>query len=148
MKKILFILIFFMSSCGYQSIYLNKNVKNFEFSKISSGGEDNINKNIISSLSLKENEFDDTLNEISLDTYFKIEETSKDSRGRSKSFRSNISVFVTISKNNKVIKSKNFKEEFTYNNKSNKFDLVEYQDVVKNNLVNKIIEDIVLYINL
>lgn len=137
-----------MSSCGYQSIYLNKNVKNFEFSKISSSGEDNINKNIISSLSLKENEFDDTLNEISLDTYFKIEETSKDSRGRSKSFRSNISVFVTISKNNKVIKSKNFKEEFTYNNKSNKFDLVEYQDVVKNNLVNKIIEDIVLYLNL
>ena len=52
-----------MSSCGYQSIYQNKNVKNFEFSKISSGGEDNINKNIISSLSLKENEFDDTLNE-------------------------------------------------------------------------------------
>ena len=29
----------------------------------------------------------------------------------------------------------NFFEDFTYNNKENKFELVEYQDSVKNNII-------------
>ena len=42
----------------------------------------------------------------------------------------------------------NFIKEFSYNIKDNKFELVRYQDEIKNNLINKIIEDIILYMNI
>ena len=38
MKKFLIVL-FFISSCGYQSIYLNKSLKNYEFQNISFEGD-------------------------------------------------------------------------------------------------------------
>ena len=38
--------------------------------------------------------------------------------------------------NNEKLKAKNFNREFTYNNKDNKFDLVEYQKSVKDDLIN------------
>ena len=41
-----------------------------------------------------------------------------------------------------------FIEQFSYNNKDNKFELLQYQEEVKNNLINKIIEQAILYINL
>ena len=47
-----------------------------------------------------------------------------------------------------VIQNKNFSKEFNYNNKQNKFELVEYQNSVKNDLVDKIVGDIIIYLNL
>ena len=44
MKKTFFILLLFISSCGYQPIYLNKTLKNFEFKKIIFDGDNYINK--------------------------------------------------------------------------------------------------------
>jgi len=61
MKKIFFILLF-LSSCGYQPIYINKNLENFEFQEINLVGEKDINNKIINSLDLKENKINDNLN--------------------------------------------------------------------------------------
>ena len=49
--------------------------------------------------------------------------------------------------NNTKIKGKNFNREFTYNNKDNKFDLVEYQKSVKDDLINAAINDIIIFLN-
>ena len=125
MKKILIICILFVSSCGYQPIYLNKNLKNYEFQKIIVKGEKNINRQIINFLGLKENTLDNNLNELLLKTDFNIEETSKDSKGKIKSFRSKITIDLTISNNKNIIESKKFLEEFSYNNKNNKFELLQ-----------------------
>ena len=148
MKKILIICLFFFSSCSYQPIYLNKNLKNFEFQKIIIEGEKDINKQIINSIGLKENSFDDTLNELLLKTDFNIEETSKNSKGQVKSFRSRIMIDLTISNNKNIIENTKFLEEFSYNNKDNKFELIQYQSEVKDILVNKIIEELILFLNL
>ena len=43
MKKFLVVIIFLISSCGYQPIYINNNLKNFEFSKIVTEGEKDVN---------------------------------------------------------------------------------------------------------
>ena len=40
-----------------------------------------------------------------------------------------------------------FTESFAYNNKSNKFDLKKYERNIQNNLTNKIIENITLYLS-
>lgn len=148
MKKFLFLFIFFLISCGYQPIYLNKSLKNTEFNKIISEGENNINKKIIGSLSFTENNFDNNLNDLIIKSSFKIEETSKNSRGQVESYRSQVILNLIIKNKNQIITNKDFVKEFSYNTKDNKFDLVQYQNEIKNNLINEIIEDIILYMNI
>ena len=148
MKKTFLILLFFITSCGYQPIYLNKNIKNFQFSKINFEGEKNINRKIINSLPFKESATDKSLNELVLKSSYNIEETSKNSKGQVKSYRSTINVNLLIVKDKKILRKKNFLKDFTYSSSSNKFDLVEYQDEIKNNIVDKIIEEIILYMSL
>ena len=148
MKKFLFLFIFFLISCGYQPIYLNKSLKNTEFNKIISEGENNINKKIIGSLSFTENNFDNNLNDLIIKSSFKIEETSKNSRGQVESYRSQVILNLIIKNKSQIITNKDFVKEFSYNTKDNKFDLVQYQNEIKNNLINEIIEDIILYMNI
>ena len=148
MKKFLFTFIFFISSCGYQPIYINNNLKNFEFSKIITEGESDINRKIIKSVLFKENRTNALLNQLLLKSSFKVEETSKNKKGQVNSYRSSIIINLSINKDSKVIKNKSFLEEFTYNNKENKFELVEYQAGIKEDLINQVIEEIILYLNL
>lgn len=148
MKKTTLILLLFITSCGYQPIYLNKSLENFEFFKITLKGEKDINRKIVSFLSLKENKSDKLLNELLLKTSFKIEETSKNSKGQVISYRSSINVNLSIIKDEKIIKSKNFMKDFSYSNPSNRFKLVEYQNEIKNNMLTKIIEEINLFMSL
>ena len=77
-----------------------------------------------------------------------MEETSKNSKGQTESFRTIIMLTLEIKENNTIIKSKNFNENFSYNNMDNKYNLSIYQNEVENNLVNKIIEELILYLNL
>ncbi len=148
MKKYLFIIILFITGCGYQSIYSNNKSQNFEFYKVTTEGESYINRKIINSISLKEDNTNPVLNEFLLVSSFKVDETSKDKKGQIKSYRSKIVVNLTIRNNKDIIKYKTFSEEFTYNNKDNKFELIEYQENIKEDLINKIIEDTILFLNM
>tara|TARA_B100000029_G_scaffold408396_1_gene409641 strand:+ start:1507 stop:1956 length:450 start_codon:yes stop_codon:yes gene_type:complete len=148
MKKFLIIFAFILTSCGYQPIYINKSLNNVEFSKITISGDSDINKKIINSLSFKENEFNDTLNNLLIESSFQIRETSKNSKGQVQTYRSIITVNLIINNKKETILNKTFLKDFSYANKDNKFELVQYQNDVKNNLINKIIEDIILFINL
>ena len=103
---------------------------------------------IINSLSFKESQYDLSLNSLELNSSFKITETSKNSKGQVESYRSKIIVNLIIKNREDIITDKVFEEQFDYNNKDNKFELVRYQNEVKNNLINKIVEDIFLHINL
>tara|TARA_B110000003_G_scaffold165180_1_gene165164 strand:+ start:159 stop:605 length:447 start_codon:yes stop_codon:yes gene_type:complete len=148
MKKFLLIFIFLLSQCGYQPIYLNKNINNIEFYKITHKGDAKINRKILRSLSFKENKVKDTLNSLLINSSFEIIETSKNSKGQVESYKSKIVLNLIISNKSETISSKNFMKEFSYNVKENKFELVQYQDEVKDNLINKIIEDIILYMSI
>ena len=106
MKKIVLILVLFISSCGYQPIYINKNLKNLEFSKITLEGDKDVNRKIIGSISPKENTSDKSLNELLLKSSFKIEEILKNSKGQVESYRSSINVSWLIIKDKKIIKKK------------------------------------------
>ena len=77
-----------------------------------------------------------------------IEETSKDAKGQPATYRTNITITVEIKEQNKLIKSKSFNEDFSYNNIENKFDLSVYQKDVEDNLIKKITDDIIIFINL
>tara|TARA_Y100000996_G_C22025600_1_gene438694 strand:+ start:37 stop:483 length:447 start_codon:yes stop_codon:yes gene_type:complete len=148
MKKLLLIFIFLLSECGFQPIYINKSLDNVEFFKITLEGDADINRKIVESLSFKENELQNTLNSLLIKSSYIISETSKNSKGQVESYKSQIILSLIIKDNNKVIESKNFSKEFSYNTKDKKFELVRYQNEVKENLIFKIIEDIILYMNI
>lgn len=148
MKKILLIIILLTSACGYNPIYLNKNLDNFKFLTVTLNGDKEINRKIVSALSIKEDKSNLNNENLILDSSFKIEETSKNSKGQVTSYRSTITVKFTIKENNEIKNNKEFRDSFAYGNRENKFDLVTYQDEVKNNLTNKIIEEIIFYMNL
>ena len=148
MKKLLLITFFLISSCGYQPIYINNNLKNFEFYKISTQGEIEVNRQILNSLMLKENTKNKNLNELFLSSYFNVEEISKNSKGQTETYRSSLLVTLKVIKNKNIIKNKVFSDEFTYNKKNNKFELTEYQSNIQKQLVNGIIENLILFLNM
>ena len=147
-RKILIVLIILMTSCGYQPIYINKNIKNFEFNKIISEGDDNINKQIINLIGLKESIYDDKLDTLLIKSNYTVEETSKNSEGQVETYRSSISINVLIKRNKEILKNESFVESFLYNKKENKFELSNYQNDIKDNLINKILEEIILFLNM
>ena len=148
MKKIFFILLFFISSCGYQPLYQNKDLENFKFRKISLSGDNYINKKVINTISIQEINEAQNEKELFISSSSEIQETSKNSKGQVESFRIIVSLDLKIiNTTNKNIQNKNFVKESTYNNKQNKFELIEYQNLIKDDLIDKIINDIIIYLN-
>jgi hypothetical protein len=147
MKKIIFLLFIMIAGCGYQPLYTNQNQDNFVYQKITSNGEKDINEKIINSLKLKEDKNNFSNKILLLDSSSFIQETSKNTKGQVTSYRSNVKVNLIIKKNNKIIKKKDFIKSFNYSNLDNKFNLTKYQSEIKNNLINTILEEIVIYIN-
>ena len=148
MKKFLLIFIFLLSECGYQPIFLNKNLNDMEFNKIINEGDIEINRKVLRSLSFKENNLKDKLNNLLINSTFNILETSKNSQGKVESYKAEINLNLIISNKEQVISSKNFMKEFSYNTKDNKSELVRYENEIKDILINKVIEDIILFMNI
>ena len=148
MKKLFILVFFFMTNCGYQPLYVNKNNSDLVFNKIELFGDKEINRRIISFIPIKENKSDEKLNQIVLKSNEDITETSKDSKGRVATLKTTVEIKLVILNENQIIKEKTFNENFSYNNKNNKFDLVKYQNEVKNNLIDKIIEQMSIYLSL
>ncbi len=148
MNKIILVLFFFLSSCGYQPIYINKNLENFEFQEIAFKGDKTINRQITNSLTFKENNENKNLDKLLISTYHQIEQASKNAKGQVRSFKTIVKVNLEIKNfSDNVIQNKNFYKEFSYNNKENKFELVEYQNSIKKDLVDNIITEIIIYLN-
>ena len=148
MKKIIIIIFFFITSCGYQPIYVNKDSSELIFNKVELIGDKEINRRIVSFISIKEDKNDEKLNKLVLTSSENIIETSKDSKGRVATFKTTVKIKLIILNENQTIAERVFDESFSYNNKNNKFDLAKYQDEVKNNLVDKIIEQLNIYLSL
>ena len=146
MIKKIFILFFFVTACGYEPLHVNKN--EIFFKKITLIGDKQINRKIISSLSIKEKSQNLKDNQIILESSKIINTTSKDEKGQPKTFRTNVIIKLTILENGVKLKERIFSENFSYQNRDNKYDLFSYQDEIQNNLVNKIIDNLTIFINL
>ena len=148
MKKLLVLLFISLSSCGYQTLYTGDNKDGFIFKDITTIGNKNINKKIISTLNLQKNKSNEKLNEIILESSKNIDEISKDKKGRTSSYRTILNVNLKIIDEGNLVKEKTFKEDFSYNNMDNKFDLKIYQNDVENNLTKKIVDQIIFFLKL
>ena len=150
-KKLIFVLVFLsLTNCGYEPIYSKKENLNISINKIEFVGDKNINRSIVTLVNLRETKNRNYSYDVNLNSSKNTEVVSKDAAGNITSFKVTIVVKFSLKDPNDkgtVIKSKNFKTSFIYNNKRNKFDLMQYKKSIEKNLIEKIAEEIAIYIN-
>jgi len=148
MKKILILFFFIVTSCGYQPIYkVDKNKIEIKIGKVEFIGNKELGKDIYSSLGIKTITNNKSLEKLILDSKKNIVETSKNSKGQIISYQTYISVKLSFFDiDNNLTREKTFLKDFSYNVQENKFKFKEYQANIENNLKNKIIEDINIYL--
>ena len=135
MKKILIVFLILLSQCGFQPIYIGKSLDNNEFNNILLEGDQEINRKILNSLSFKENTLNKNLDRFISKKHLQNFETQKSSSEKVESYKSQIELNLIIKKMKKLLLANCFKRSFAYNAKDNKFDLVQYQNKIKNDLV-------------
>ena len=142
--KLIF-LIFFTTSCGYEPINKINSLDKISISKKIFAGDKNINRQTLSKLNINT----DTTSPgytLKLNSIKNIDIISKDKSGNASSYRTTISIEVTLIKNDKIIKSKNFSKNFSYSKLENKFELTKYQRDIEKNLISSIVKNIKIFL--
>ena len=136
---------FFIVSCGYQPLYSNKET-NFYIYKINSFGNEKINKALINRLEIYKNKNNKKKIKLEINSKINKTTTSKDTKGNPKTFRIEIISQIKVIKEEKINLDKIFSKSTNYNNSSKKFELKQYEENLKINLIDKISEDIIDYL--
>ena len=143
----LFIFVIFLSSsCGYEPLNKSLNSKKINITDKIFVGDKKVNKKIFDKLNFR-NQDNTTTYTLKLESSSKINDLSKDQSGNITSYKTTITTYVALIKDQEIIKNKNFEHSFTYPNQSNKFNLASYQREVEDNLIDKIVQDIRLFLN-
>ena len=147
MKKILFALILFLTSCGYQ--VLNKVDKtDFIISKYDFSGNSQINKILKRNFDKNkktnnlQNEFEIVINSNLIRT-----NNSKNKAGEVTNLTLKITVDMDVFQYGKKVKKVSFNEDGNYNKNDNKFELKQFEKILINDLVDKIIKKINIYLS-
>ena len=135
-----------IAACGYQPVY-NKNLSDYKFYEINLQGDQSINNKIINTLKITQSNEVEFFDKLSIKSSKNIQETSKNSKGQVDTYRSIFNVEVSVIRDNEIIKKQNFDESFSYDNKTSKFELTQYQVEVDNIIINKIIKDLAFFLN-
>jgi hypothetical protein len=135
-KTFIFILLIFLSSCGYEAIHSKKNISNYNFSisKLNFDGDREVNlrmKAKLNNYTLVKRDKEFILNISS--TSEKII-TAKDASGNATGYKNIITVSINVLNDLKFKNNFVIVENFNYNNNSNSFDLKRYEREIKNNL--------------
>ena len=147
-KKISFliVLLLFITQCGYQPIYSSKNIK-FNIKSLKINGDLKIGNLVARRLkNFSKDTASEKSYEVGIFSSVSKNTTAKDKKGNPKLFTINVEISLeTINSLNKLSK-KTFNEFHTYENNENKFELKRYEDSLKENLTEKIIQDIMQYL--
>ncbi len=144
-KIFFFTILIFLTQCGYQTIYSNKNL-NFNVTQIEILNDQNIGRQIKNRLDLLSSKTNAENFNLEIDSKFEKTTVSKDKQGNPNIFNLSIYVKINVTSESDIEQSKVFSEAINYNNSENKFNLKKYEVSLKENLTEKIIEDLLLYL--
>tara|TARA_B100000768_G_C11168489_1_gene327624 strand:+ start:308 stop:778 length:471 start_codon:yes stop_codon:yes gene_type:complete len=145
-KTFTFLLFLFLSSCGYEATYSLKNraIYAFSISELVLTGDRQVNLKIKQIL----NPYNNPKSKEEKDFGLKISSSSekiitvKDTSGDATKFKNEITVNVQVFLNGEYNSNLVIKEDFIYDNNSNTFELKTYEDEIKNNLAEAIVDKI------
>ena len=152
LKKIFTILSFLLLlSCGYEPIHSKKQINkkyNFSLNNIDYIGDNKVNQILKNKLKkyLNKEKRSNELNLI-LNSRAETKITSKNKKGNPLRFSKKIIINLEAYENNTLKTKTNFEEKFEYSNKSNKFELRKYEKNIIENLISKLSEQIIRYLN-
>jgi len=150
-KKLIYILIFLtLTNCGYNSIYSNSNDFKIAINKIQLEGDKKISRKIISKVNLKEDKKGLYSYNLNLNTKKNIETVAKDKTGNASIYRTTVTVSLTLTdpnNQNQIYKQKEFSSSFSYNSLKDRFSLLQYQKNIEVTLIERISEEITIFIN-
>jgi len=145
-KSILLILLFFiLANCGFEPIYSSKK-SNFNIGEIKIISKYKFNSMIKNNLKNISNNESQNKFDLIINSEKKKIISSKDTKGNPQLLTMIISVEVQIIEDNVIKNKKNFSQNFSYSNNSNKFGLAQYEKDIEKNLINKIIENLNTYL--
>ena len=145
-KSILLILLFFiLANCGFEPIYSSKK-SNFNIGEIKINSKNKFNSTIKNNLKNISNNKSQNKFDLIINSEKKRIISSKDAKGNPQLLTMIISIDIQIIKDNVIKNTKNFSQDFSYSNNSNKFSLAQYEKDIEKNLINKIIENINTYL--
>jgi len=151
LKKIITTLSFLiLLSCGYESIYSNKQINsnyNLSINTINYTGNNKVSHILKNKIKKNlNNEKKSTGLNLNLNSRLEKVVTSKDKKGNPIRYSIEIIINLEVFESG-ISKSKtNFEERFEYNNKSNKFGLKQYEENIKDNLIARLSGEIIRYL--
>ncbi len=136
----LFVLLFFLNGCGFKPILAGSDY-NFLIKIDSMSGNGEINSKIESKLKV----LDGTkkLFNLSLNSSETKNVLSKDSKGDPSILELVINLNYKLSTDGKILVNKSLTQRSSYNNISDKFELSKSEDILKDNLVENLVSDII-----
>ena len=137
------ILSIILTNCGFKPIYGSKN-SNFEIIEIINENENKNSFTIEKMVMALSNQEAEKKVKLEMDYKQTFSTILKDNKGDPSKKKLSISVNLIV-KNEKdnVLTNKNFREEFSYDVQSDKFNMAQYEDNITNNLNNEISNDII-----
>ena len=152
LKKIFTTLSFLLLlNCGYEPIYSKKQINsnyNFSINTINLIGDNKVNQ-ILKNKLIRNLNKEKKLTELNLNLDSRVVKTvaSKDKKGNPIKITIKIIINLEVFES-EILKGKtNFEEQFEYNNRSNKFDLKQYEKNIKDNLISELSNKIIRYLN-
>ena len=139
-----FILIFVVSACSYEPIFLKKNY-DFKIEEIILSGDKNVNSIIDSKLKFFGNNSENynKIYLINIDTDKRKRIISKDSKGNPLKFEISITTSYEVMDLEKTLIKRIINKKNNYNNESDKFKLEQSEKIIVENLSERIVEEII-----
>ena len=140
-KKIILLLTIFtlLTSCEYQPIYNNSDLKNIKFEFIEQKGDQQINRLIVNNLKRNQTKKNVETYKIKIDSQFNKIILAKDKFGSPTDYKLLVRSNFIID-NNKQKLSLEISEEFIYKNLEENYDQSNYENSIKKNLAEQISE--------
>ena len=146
-NNLLLLIFIFLVNCNYKPI-LSSVETGFSIDKIEFLNTNKINSKLEKQLSIyQKNKNKTKFYDLVIDMNKNKTVSLRDTAGNPKIFIITISASIDVLENNNKIVNKIFEENFSYNNKKNKFDLNRYEKTIENNIINKLSERIISYLH-
>ena len=144
MKNIILIcFVFFLSSCGYSSIYKNQKSQNFQINIHEMTGDNEFNNLLTNELKLYSNTNSNKKYDISLNSEYQKIIVSKNSSGVATDYKILVNTIINIKLNNKTHDFK-FNESINIKNNSNSIEQNKYERNIKKNFASLIRESLLI----
>ena len=142
-NTILVLLILFLYSCGYSTVYKNKGIQDFQITITNMQGDNEFNNLIKNELNLYSNKNAKKNYNISINSDYIKNIISKDSSGVASNYNLTLSTNIQVNFNDNT-KTYKFKESINIKNNTDSFEQNNYEKNIKRNIASIIREKLIL----